>query len=137
MPCPKLTGTGLCRKSICTGTGWSIISKHYWNIIFWDNQSSEAVRDIRGLILLSTSRVYQHLNLPFAASHPAIDSSYKIVMLVVPLIEYQSFPDPPLSFGCVQARLGNLDPRVWKCFDFPVWINRCGVLLVNWESRQG
>lgn len=87
-----------------------------------------------GLILVSTSRVYSAENL---AQIPVEDDGQKffikenqIVDGVSPLGINESFPttSPVSLYGASKLASEELILEYGKCFDFPVWINRCGVM---------
>ena len=87
-----------------------------------------------GLILLSTSRVYSAnnlANLPLQEheAHFEIDSDTELPGLSSKGIN-EDFPTtPPLSlYGTSKLSSENLALEYGENFDFPVWINRCGVM---------
>jgi CDP-paratose 2-epimerase len=86
------------------------------------------------LILLSTSRVYSAENL---AQLPVVDDGEKFLIKekcnyggVSTLGINEAFPtSPPVSlYGASKFASETLILEYGNCFDFPVWINRCGVL---------
>jgi CDP-paratose 2-epimerase len=91
-------------------------------------------RNKAGLILLSTSRVYSAENL---AQLPVEDDGEKFFIKenhdddgVSPLGINEAFPttSPVSLYGASKLASETLILEYGKCFDFPVWINRCGVL---------
>ena len=86
-----------------------------------------------GLILLSTSRVYSASEL---ASLPVESSDNRFVLQDCDVLGASSlgisegFPTTaPLSlYGASKLASETLILEYGECFDFPVWINRCGVL---------
>jgi CDP-paratose 2-epimerase len=91
-------------------------------------------RNKAGLILLSTSRVYSAENL---AQLPIEDDGEKFFIKenhdddgVSPLGINEAFPttSPVSLYGASKLASETLILEYGKCFDFPVWINRCGVL---------
>jgi len=91
-------------------------------------------RNKAGLILLSTSRVYSAENL---AQLPVEDDDEKFFIKenndddgVSPLGINEAFPttSPVSLYGASKLASETLILEYGKCFDFPVWINRCGVL---------
>ncbi len=87
-----------------------------------------------GLILLSTSRVYSAENL---AQLPVKSNGREFSFKegfdeegVSPLGISESFPTTsPLSlYGASKLASETLIHEYGQCFDFPVWINRCGVM---------
>ncbi|MDA0848989.1 MAG: NAD-dependent epimerase/dehydratase family protein [Verrucomicrobia bacterium] len=86
-----------------------------------------------GLILLSTSRVYSASEL---ATLPVESSDYRFdlrdcdVRGATSLGISEDFPTTaPLSlYGASKLASETLILEYGECFDFPVWINRCGVL---------
>ena len=87
-----------------------------------------------GLILLSTSRVYSAKNLASVPlqeheDHFKIDCNRALPGLSAKGIS-EGFPtSPPLSlYGTSKLSSENLALEYGENFDFPVWINRCGVL---------
>jgi len=86
-----------------------------------------------GLILLSTSRVYSASEL---ATLPVESSGYRFELLDCDVRGASSvgisedFPTTaPLSlYGASKLASETLILEYGACFDFPVWINRCGVL---------
>ena len=86
-----------------------------------------------GLILLSTSRVYsatQLAALPIEPSDNRFDLKDFIVSGASSLGISEKFPTTaPLSlYGASKLASETLILEYGECFDFPVWINRCGVL---------
>ena len=91
-------------------------------------------RNKAGLILLSTSRVYSAENL---AQLPVEDDDEKFFIKenhdadgVSTLGINEAFPttSPVSLYGASKLASETLILEYGKCFDFPVWINRCGVL---------
>ena len=86
-----------------------------------------------GLILLSTSRVYSASEL---ASLPVKPSNDRLELLDCEVNGASSFgisedfpTTAPLSlYGASKLASETLILEYGECFDFPVWINRCGVL---------
>jgi CDP-paratose 2-epimerase len=86
-----------------------------------------------GLILLSTSRVYSASEL---AALPVVSSNNRFDVQDCDLADSSSlgisedFPTTaPLSlYGASKLASETLILEYGECFDFPVWINRCGVL---------
>jgi CDP-paratose 2-epimerase len=87
-----------------------------------------------GLILVSTSRVYSAENL---AQLPVENDGEKFLLTgdqinegVSPLGINEAFPtmSPVSLYGASKLASETLIQEYGKCFDFPVWINRCGVM---------
>ena len=103
------------------------------NLIGTINLLEYCKRHKAGLILLSTSRVYSATELSALPVKPS-DNRFELQDCDLNGVSRsgisEDFPTTaPLSLiWCVQASFGNLDFRIWYNFDFPVWINRCGVL---------
>ena len=86
-----------------------------------------------GLILLSTSRVYsatQLAALPVETSNNRFELKQSETVGVSTLGISEDFPiSAPLSlYGASKLASEALILEYGECFDFPVWINRCGVL---------
>ena len=86
-----------------------------------------------GLILLSTSRVYSAkslANLPVKSSGDRFELQSCDVSGASNLGISEGFPTTaPLSlYGASKRTSETLILEYGECFDFPVWINRCGVL---------
>ena len=86
-----------------------------------------------GLILLSTSRVYSAkslAHLPVKSSDDRFELRDCDVSGVSSLGISEDFPTTaPLSlYGSSKLASETLILEYGECFDFPVWINRCGVL---------
>ena len=86
-----------------------------------------------GLILLSTSRVYsasELASLPVESSDDRFDLQDCDVLGASSLGISEDFPTTaPLSlYGASKLASETLILEYGECFDFPVWINRCGVL---------
>jgi CDP-paratose 2-epimerase len=86
-----------------------------------------------GLILLSTSRVYSAFELaalPVKSSHNRFDLQDSNVSGASSLGISEDFPTTaPLSlYGASKLASEILILEYGECFNFPVWINRCGVL---------
>jgi CDP-paratose 2-epimerase len=86
-----------------------------------------------GLILLSTSRVYSAkslANLPVKSSDDRFELQTCDVTGATCLGLSEDFPTTtPLSlYGSSKLASETLILEYGECFDFPVWINRCGVL---------
>ena len=86
-----------------------------------------------GLILLSTSRVYSAkslANLPVKSSDDRFELQNCDVNGATCLGLSEDFPTTtPLSlYGSSKLASETLILEYGECFDFPVWINRCGVL---------
>ena len=86
-----------------------------------------------GLILLSTSRVYSAYELaalPVQSSEDRFELQDCDVSGVSSLGISEEFPTTaPLSlYGASKLASDTLILEYGECFDFPVWINRCGVL---------
>lgn len=95
-----------------------------------------------GLILLSTSRVYsasELASLPVKSS----DQCFKLINCSIAGISSsgisEDFPTTtPLSlYGASKLASETLILEYGKCFDFPVWINRCGVLAGAGQFGKG
>lgn len=91
-------------------------------------------RNKAGLILLSTSRVYSAEKL---AQLPTEDDGEKFLIKdkhgekgCSPLGINEAFPttSPVSLYGASKLASETLILEYGKCFDFPVWINRCGVM---------
>ena len=86
-----------------------------------------------GLILLSTSRVYSASELaalPVKSSHDRFELQDCKVSGASRIGISEGFPTTaPLSlYGASKLASETLILEYGECFDFPVWINRCGVL---------
>ena len=86
-----------------------------------------------GLILLSTSRVYSASELaalPVKSSYDRFELQDCKVSGASSLGISEGFPTTaPLSlYGATKLASETLILEYGECFDFPVWINRCGVL---------
>ena len=88
-----------------------------------------------GLVLISTSRVYSISQLTSLSMHTsndafALDTTTKLPAGVSAQGISESFSTtPPLSlYGVSKLTSETLALEYGHCFDFPVWINRCGVL---------
>jgi CDP-paratose 2-epimerase len=86
-----------------------------------------------GLILLSTSRVYSALelaNLPVESSKDRFDLEQSSIAGLSDLGISESFPTsaPTSLYGSSKLASEQLILEYSYNFDFPVWINRCGVL---------
>ena len=86
-----------------------------------------------GLILLSTSRVYsasELATLPVVSSDNRFDVQDCDISGASSLGISEDFPTTaPLSlYGASKLASETLILEYGKCFDFPIWINRCGVL---------
>ena len=103
------------------------------NLIGSINLLEYCKRHKAGMILLSTSRVYSASDL---ASLPvkSSDQCFKLNNFAITGISSsgisEDFPTTtPLSlYGASKLASETLILEYGKCFDFPVWINRCGVL---------
>ena len=86
-----------------------------------------------GLILLSTSRVYSAAELA-ALPVESSDDRFHLRECIVGGISNLGIPEDfpttaPLSlYGASKLASETLILEYGECFDFPVWINRCGVL---------
>ena len=90
-------------------------------------------RNKSGLILLSTSRVYSALelaNLPVESSKDRFDLEQSSIAGLSDLGISESFPTsaPTSLYGSSKLASEQLILEYSYNFDFPVWINRCGVL---------
>lgn len=86
-----------------------------------------------GLILLSTSRVYsasELANLPIYSSNDRfkLEPSDKPGISKNGISESFSTASPISLYGASKLASESLILEYGQCFDFPVWINRCGVL---------
>ena len=87
-----------------------------------------------GLILLSTSRVYSAKNLASLPIQEQVDhfkiDTGRILSGISSKGINEDFPTtPPLSlYGMSKLSSENLALEYGENFDFPVWINRCGVM---------
>jgi CDP-paratose 2-epimerase len=103
------------------------------NLIGTINLSEYCKRHKAGLILLSTSRVYSASELaalPVKSYDDRFDLKNCDVSGVSSLGISEDFPTTaPLSlYGASKLASETLILEYGECFDFPVWINRCGVL---------
>ena len=103
------------------------------NLIGTINLLEYCKKDKVGLILLSTSRVYSASELaalPVESSGQRFELSDCDVDGVSTFGISESFPiTAPLSlYGASKRASEILILEYGECFDFPVWINRCGVL---------
>ena len=86
-----------------------------------------------GLILLSTSRVYSASELavlPMQSSNDRFELKPSEIKGISPNGITENFPtSSPISlYGASKLASETLILEYGECFDFPVWINRCGVL---------
>ena len=86
-----------------------------------------------GLILLSTSRVYsasELADLPMQSSNDRFELKPSEIKGISPNGITENFPtSSPISlYGASKLASETLILEYGECFDFPVWINRCGVL---------
>ena len=104
------------------------------NLIGTINLLEYCKRHKAGLILLSTSRVYSASELaalPVESSGQSLRANKIAMFLVLPVLGIsEDFPTTaPLSlYGASKLASETLILEYGECFDFPVWINRCGVL---------
>lgn len=103
------------------------------NLIGTINLLEYCKRHKAGLILLSTSRVYSALELsalPVKPSNDRFDLQDCDLKGVSKSGISEDFPTTaPLSlYGASKLASETLILEYGECFDFPVWINRCGVL---------
>lgn len=88
-----------------------------------------------GFILLSTSRVYSipglsklKMNVQNDAFVPVHDQKFPKGITIKGVDESYS-TDPPISlYGCTKVTSEHLALEYGETFQFPVWINRCGVM---------
>ena len=86
-----------------------------------------------GLILLSTSRVYSASELAFLPMELSIDRFELKPSEIIGISQNgitENFPTtaPVSLYGASKLASEALILEYGECFDFPVWINRCGVL---------
>ena len=103
------------------------------NLIGTINLLEYCKRHKAGLILLSTSRVYSALelaNLPVESSKDRFDLQQSSIVGLSDLGISESFPtSAPISlYGSSKLASEQIILEYGYNFDFPVWINRCGVL---------
>ena len=103
------------------------------NLIGTINLLEYCKRHKAGLILLSTSRVYSASELaalPVKSSDDRFELQDCDVNGIASLGISEDFPTTaPLSlYGASKLASETLILEYGECFDFPVWINRCGVL---------
>jgi CDP-paratose 2-epimerase len=103
------------------------------NLLGTINLLEHCKRHKSGLILLSTSRVYSALelaNLPVESSKDRFDLQQSSIVGLSDLGISESFPTTaPISlYGSSKLASEQIILEYSYNFDFPVWINRCGVL---------
>jgi CDP-paratose 2-epimerase len=109
-----------------------LVQHNLWGTI---NLLEYCKRHSAGFTLLSTSRVYSILGLSQlqvqevnAAFQPIRDQVFPLGMSIEGVAETYS-TDPPVSlYGSTKVASEHLALEYGATFDFPVWINRCGVM---------
>ena len=104
-----------------------------YNLLGTINLLEYCKRQKAGLILLSTSRVYSASEIaaiPIETSNQRFELGKSNVVGVSNSGIAEDFPTTaPLSlYGASKLASETLILEYGECFDFPVWINRCGVL---------
>jgi len=123
--------------SVLAGTGGEVSSRQLieHNLQGTVNMLEYCKRHGAGFTLISTSRVY---SIPSLASLPVIqvdntfrlrtDEALPIGVSIEGVSEYFSTAPPISLYGSTKLASEILALEYGETFDFPVWINRCGVL---------
>ena len=121
--------------SVLAGIDWQSSSRQLMehNLLGTINLLEYCKRHKSGLILLSTSRVYSALelaNLPVESSKDRFELKQSSIRGLSGLGISESFPtSAPISiYGASKLASEQLILEYGYHFDFPVWVNRCGVL---------